>query len=212
MAYFPMFVDLTDKNCLVVGGGKVALRKVRMLLDFGASVLVMAERICEELTDISNANDKLSLCCGDFSKEAVLGKFLVIAATDDDSVNQHIASVCRNNNIPVNVVDKIEECSFILPSYTKEKDVVAAFSSGGKSPILTQYLNSKAKDYVTEEIGLINECLGKVRKKVQDIFDTEVQRKMVFQEILDYSLSEQKIPTEKELEIIISRMKEKYEI
>lgn len=212
MAYFPMFVDLADKNCLVVGGGKVAARKVKMLLDFGAFVSVMAERICDELIVISNADSKLTLFNRDFSEEAVVGQFLVIAATDDDRTNRHIAGICRKKNIHINVVDKLEECSFILPSYTKEQNVVAAFSSGGRSPVLTQYLNSKAKEYVTEEIGSINECLGKVRKKVQDIFDTETLRKNVFREILEYSLHEQRILTEKEIENIISRMKEEYGI
>lgn len=212
MAYFPMFVDLTNKKCLVVGGGKVALRKVKMLLDFGAYVSIVAGNICSELVDLSLTNTMLSIYHRDFFKEDVLEQLLVIAATDDAKTNHYIAEICHKNNIPINVVDTLDECSFILPSYTKEQNVVAAFSSGGKSPVLTQYLNSKSKEYVTEEIGLINECLGSVRKKVQTIFDTEAMRKKVFQEILKYSLSQHRAPTELELEIIISRMKEEYGI
>lgn len=212
MSYFPLFVDLTDKKCLVVGGGGVATRKVRMLLDFGARVSVVSKSICDDLFLLSTDNENLSLSEREFCEEDICEMYLVIAATNDDILNGQISLLCKEKNIPVNVVDRIDECSFILPAYVKEKNVVAAFSSGGNSPVLAQYLKSRAKEFLTEEIGEVNECLGKTRNKIRNIFPTETIRKEVFKGILEYALSNNNIPTEKEIEIIISRYKETYEI
>lgn len=212
MSYFPLFVNLTDRKCLVVGGGSVAVRKVRMLLDFGARVSVVSKDISNELLLLSQNSEKIFISQREFHEEDILEMFLVIAATNDNSLNRQISQLCKTRNIQVNVVDKLDECSFILPAYVKEKNVVAAFSSGGNSPVLTQYLKAKAKEYITEEIGEINECLGSVRKEIQNIFPTEAIRKEVFETILQYALSDNSIPTEKEIEIIISQIKKKYEI
>lgn len=212
MAYFPLFVDLADKDCLVVGGGKVAVRKVKMLLDFEARVFVVAKVFCKELKDLSLLNDSLYLEERAFADQDILDKTLVIAATDDAEVNNHISQLCKKMRVQVNVADQIEESSFILPSYLKQQNVVAAFSSGGCSPVLTQYLKNESKAYITKEIGEINECLGRNRKRIQMIFPAEEQRKEVFSSILTYALSNACIPTDKEIEEIISLIKIKYEI
>ncbi|MGN0347002.1 MAG: bifunctional precorrin-2 dehydrogenase/sirohydrochlorin ferrochelatase [Lachnospiraceae bacterium] len=212
MAYFPLFVDLADKDCLVAGGGKVATRKVRMLLDFEARVFVVAKEICKELKDLSRNNDFLYIEERAFADQDILDKTLVIAATDDVEVNNHISRLCKKMRVPVNVADQIEESSFILSSYLKQQNVVAAFSSGGYSPVLTQYLKNESKAYLTKEIGEINECLGKNRKRIQMIFPAEEQRKEVFRSILMHALSNACIPTDKEIEEIISLIKSKYEI
>jgi len=212
MAYFPLFINLKNQKCLVVGGGKVATRKVKMLLDFEAHVQVVGLSICDELKELAGNRSELSLEVKEFADEDLADCILVIAATDDNELNHHIADICKEKNIPINVVDKIEDCSFILPAYVKEKNVVAAFSSGGNSPVLTQYLKSQATNYMTEEIGSLNELLGSIRNEVKGMFATEQERKEVFQAILEYSVSNNTIPTEKEIEIIISRIKKKYEI
>ena len=212
MAYFPLFVDLTNKKCLVVGGGNVATRKVRMLLDFDARVVVVSKNVCNELKILLETSDQILLMKREFRVEDIDDVILVIAATNDLSLNNHISNACKMRQIPVNVVDSREECSFILPAYIKEKDVVAAFSSGGKSPVLTQYLKKMAKEYVTEELGDINAYLGNIRKEIQCLLPTEEQRKEVFEKILDYSLTNHEIPSKKETEIIISWVKAKHEL
>ena len=115
MAYFPMFIDISDKICLVVGGGKVALRKVQVLLDFDARVVVVAREIIQELTDMApddckndNKADKpkpLTLQKRPFEDSDLEGVFLVVVATDDNVLNQHISDLCRRQRIPANVVD-----------------------------------------------------------------------------------------------------------
>ena len=160
MAYFPMFVDLTNQNCLVVGGGNVALRKIKLLLDFDARVEVVTLSSCEELVELARTNHSVRLMHRAFLDSDVNDKNLVIASTNDSICNHKISTLCQQQRIPVNVVDTKEECSFIVPSYVKEKDVVAAFSSAGKCPVLTQYLKKKEYEYLKPLIGDINEYTG----------------------------------------------------
>lgn len=198
MAYFPMFVDITDKNCLVVGGGVVAYRKVKLLLDFCAKVEVVALEVCQEIDALPVVIKRREFLDSDLE-----ARTLVIAATDNQECNHRISVLCREQNIPVNVVDQKEDCSFIVPSYVKEQDVVAAFSSGGKSPVLTQYLKEIEKAYLTPVLGEINAYLGEKRETVKTLFDTEAERKAAYQRLFSFALHENRVPTEQEFDILI---------
>ncbi len=200
MAYFPMFVDLTEKPCLIAGGGKVAYRKAHTLLDFKAKVSVVAPKICGELISLS---EMIDLQVREFARQDCLKKALVIAATDDPQKNHEIADFCKEAGIPVNAVDQKEDCTFIFPSYLKEGDVVAAFSSAGKSPALTQYLKAEEKKILTGEIGKLNECLGEWRQHVQEHFETEQERKLAYQRILALGLLKKEVPGEEEIHNIL---------
>lgn len=164
MAYFPMFIDIEKKKCLVAGGGTVALRKVRVLLDFGAQVMVVAPQIDSQILRLTG-----NVCVKErtFEPEDLKECVLVVAATDDAAENHRIAQLARENNIPVNAVDQQEDCSFIFPSYLKHQDLVGAFSSAGNSPVLTQYLKEALKDILTEELGQINGYMGSIRPAVK---------------------------------------------
>ena len=218
MAYFPMFIDISGKPCLVVGGGRVALRKVQVLLDFEADVTVVAENICEELnTELSkNICEKLpaelpqkrsagKILRRKFEPADCIGKFLVIAATDDDELNRQIAEICREQGIPVNVVDCLESSDFIFPSYVKEQNLVAAFSSSGKSPVMTQYLKEQEKQVLTPFLGEANELLGTWRIRVQEQISGEKLRRQAFAEILATCLETQKLPDEQQMTDILAK-------
>lgn len=210
MAYFPMFVDMTERECLIVGGGNVAYRKVIVMLDFGAKVTVVAEDICDELRkltidDIASENKENNQTDSDeayritfierrFERKDCDGMEMVIAATDDNALNHEIAEYCKANGIMVNAVDQKADCSFIFPSYIKEKNLVAAFSSGGNSPVLTQYLKCKEQEILTPFLGELNEYMGQIREKVIAQYDTEAERKRVFKEILCAAIDNGKIP------------------
>ena len=204
MAYFPMFIDLTNQNCLVVGGGNVALRKIKLLLDFDARVEVVTLSSCEELVELARTNHSVRLMHRAFLDSDVNDKKLVIAATNDAICNHKISTLCQQQRIPVNVVDTKEECSFIVPSYVKEKDVVAAFSSAGKCPVLTQYLKKKEYEYLTPLIGDINEFMGECRNLIKNRFETERERKYVFQKILAYALEKNEIPIWENIEEMLN--------
>ena len=199
MAYFPMFVDMTERECLIVGGGNVAYRKVMVMLDFGAKVTVVAEDICDELRkltidDTANKENRITFIKRKFERKDCDGMEMVIAATDDNALNHEIAEYCKAKGIMVNAVDQKADCSFIFPSYIKEKNLVAAFSSGGNSPVLTQYLKGKEKEILTPFLGELNEYMGQIREKVIAEYDTEAERKRVFKEILCAAIDNGRIP------------------
>ena len=225
-----MFVDMTERECLIVGGGNVAYRKVIVMLDFGAKVTVVAENICDELRKLtiddiasedktgsytankennqtdsdaankennqpdSDAADRITIIKRRFDRKDCNGMEMVIAATDDNALNHEIAEYCKANGIMVNAVDQKADCSFIFPSYIKEKNLVAAFSSGGNSPVLTQYLKGKEKEILTPFLGELNEYMGQIREKVIAQYDTEAERKRVFKEILCAAIDNGRIP------------------
>lgn len=199
MAYFPMFVDMTERECLIVGGGNVAYRKVMVMLDFGAKVTVVAEDICDELRkltidDTANKENRITFIKRRFERKDCDGMEMVIAATDDNALNHGIAEYCKAKGIMVNAVDQKADCSFIFPSYIKEKNLVAAFSSGGNSPVLTQYLKGKEQEILTPFLGELNEYMGQIREKVIAEYDTEAERKRVFKEILCAAIDNGRIP------------------
>lgn len=209
MAYFPMFVDMTERECLIVGGGNVAYRKVIVMLDFGAKVTVVAEDICDELRKLTiddiasedktgsytaNKENRITFIKRRFEPKDCDGMEMVIAATDDNALNHEIAEYCKANGIMVNAVDQKADCSFIFPSYIKEKNLVAAFSSGGNSPVLTQYLKGKEQEILTPFLGELNEYMGQIREKVIAQYDTEAERKRVFKEILCAAIDNGRIP------------------
>ena len=232
MAYFPMFVDLTDKTCLVVGGGEVAYRKVKTLLDFDAKVTVVAESVCPRLAGLAGAPDKkilsacdyvtgagevasedkvqsacgqdaekadaleqkITICVRPFQKEDCDGRLLVVAATDDKELNHNIAEYCKAAGIMVNAVDQKDDCSFIFSSYVREQNLVAAFSSGGKSPVLTQYLKKKETDILTSFLGTLNEYMGDIRADIISKYASEEERKRAFYDIVYSAIENQKLP------------------
>lgn len=193
MAYFPMFVDMTERECLIVGGGNVAYRKVIVMLDFGAKVTVVAEDICEELGKLTIEN-QITFIKRRFERKDCDGMEMVIAATDDNALNHEIAEYCKAKDIMVNAVDQKADCSFIFPSYIKENNLVAAFSSGGNSPVLTQYLKGKEQEILTPFLGELNEYMGQIREKVIAQYDTQAERKRVFKEILCAAIDNGRIP------------------
>lgn len=188
MAYFPMFVNLKDQPCLVVGGGMVAYRKVKVLLDFEARVVVVGENICDKIYEIVKKSNQLELQKKCFEGADCDNMFMVIAATDDNLLNHHIAEICNSKGIMVNAVDQKEDCSFIFSSYIKEKNLIAAFSSSGNSPVLAQYLKSQEKEILTPFLGELNEYMGKIRKRVIEKYDTEEKRKEIFKEIVNTAI------------------------
>ena len=202
MAYFPMFVNLTDSKCLVVGGGNVAYRKIKVLLDFEAYVYVVAKDI-NEIRALAKSVDRIFLEEREFSPTDLKDKTLVVAATSDNTLNSQISSLCKTEKIPVNVVDCSQLGSFIFPSYLKEQNLVGAFSSSGNSPVLTQMLRDHEKKLLTPKLGEINEQLGKLRPQLIEKFSIEADRKQVIKQLIDFALTADEFPTDKEFQMEI---------
>lgn len=207
MAYFPMFIQLEKERCLVVGGGKVALRKVQVLQDFGAKVEVVAETVCAEIKELSEVNAEVVYTEKAFEEEDLKDVFLVVTATDEKEKNHKIARLCKEKKIYINAVDQIEDCGFIFPSYIKEGPVVGAFSSGGNSPVVTQYLKNCMRGELTPFIGEIADFLGGIRDEVKKNTGTEAERKKIYGTLLELVLDTGKIPDKKNITGIIQMCK-----
>lgn len=200
MSYFPMFIELKGRRCLVVGGGEIALHKVNVLRDFGAQLTVVSQDILPEIKQMEFVECREKK----FHLSDLNGQQLVVAATDDKEENHRIAQVCKERNLPVNAVDQREDCSFIFPSYLKKGEVVAAFSSGGQSPLVTQYLKAQMVPIMTDLLAKLAERLGDVREVVQAVCPVE-ERKIVYQEMLSLGLEKGSVPSDEEIMQIIEK-------
>lgn len=207
MSYFPMFIELKNQDCLVVGGGKTALRKVQVLRDFGARVQVVALSVLPSIRSMDGVRWEER----GFEPEDVEGYGLVVAATGDKALNHEISEICRRKRIPVNAVDQIRDCSFIFPSYLREGEVVSAFSSGGQSPVVTQYLKEQMRPVMTEHLGRLTARLGSIRDEVKCCVKTESARKQVYLELLASGLASETIPSGEQIMEVIEKYKEKKE-
>lgn len=195
MAFFPMYVDITDKHVLIVGGGHTALQKIKAVLEFGAIIHVIAQDVSKEVEDISgNHPDQIKIVRRAFVEDDILANpdyyCMVVAATNDRQLNSHISDICNRHRIPVNVVDDPELCSFIFSSIYKNKDLVCAISSSGESPVLTQYVKDVLKKQLPDNIGEINEYMGRVRRRLKDEIPDMSERKKVLKEILEKEIRE----------------------
>lgn len=193
MACFPMFVDITGKSCLIVGGGKVALRKAKTLLDFGAEVTVLAPEICPELAQLPVTVVKRTFQTADCA-----GHVLVVAATNKREINHQIALFCQKAVIPVNVIDSREESSFLFPAYRKEGDVVAAFSGSGDSPLIAQKLKERA--VIPPIFGPLNRLLGSLRQSGAVKGLTEPSKKALYYKVYDTALERDALPDSAEIQ------------
>lgn len=186
MAYFPMFVDLKDQPCVIVGGGRIAYRKVLSLLDFEAKIRIIAANVKNEIKKLKEGGSPIEIIERGYCPEDIREAFLVIAATDDMELNKQVAADCRAAKIPVNVVDTQEECGFIFPAYIRRGAVTVGITSSGKSPVMTQRIKKLVDKNLPEYTALLTENLGKARECVKEEFKTEAERKRVYERLADF--------------------------
>ena len=163
MAYFPLFMDLNQKQGLVVGGGAVAARKIRTLLPYGPHLTVCAPSVLPELEALPG----LTLRWEPFSPALLEGAFFVIAATDDPELNSHIARLCRERNIPVNVADPGTESTFLFPSVVRRGPLTVGISTGGKSPSAAHYLKEQIEGLLPDNLEAILLWMDAAREELK---------------------------------------------
>jgi siroheme synthase-like protein len=187
MAYFPFMIEIEDKKCLVVGGGKIALHKIKILIKFGVNICVIAKDICTELNKMSEEESRIVIIQKQFADSDIDGVDIVVAATDDVELNSHISELCKRRNIPINAVDMKEISSFIFPAMIQEQDLTIAVSTGGQSPAAAAYVKRKIQKQLPDYYGDMIVTLGKYRETVLKNVDTAQKRKIVFQKLLEYA-------------------------
>jgi precorrin-2 dehydrogenase/sirohydrochlorin ferrochelatase len=165
LKYYPVFLDIREKKCVVVGGGDVAARKAERLLDCGAKVFVVSPRLAPELAELKEKNI-ISHIAAQYSGDLIDGAALIIGATDDEKTNARISNDARSKGIPVNIVDDPQKCDFILPALVQRGDLAMAIGTAGKSPALARHLREELEAKYGEEYKILLDILGKLRVKM----------------------------------------------
>ena len=206
MRYYPVFLDLRGKNCLVVGGGRVAERKIRTLLDCGAQVRVVSRELTEWI-DEQVKNGRVEFAGEEFHPGQMEGVRLVIAATSNRELNREVAREADSRSIWCNVADQPEDCTFILPSIVVRGDLTIAVSTSGKSPALARKIREELEKKFGEEYAKFTEILGLIRKQVLKKYDREEDRKKIFTSLVESNIVELiKDSRWKHVESVLSRI------
>ncbi|MGB5102556.1 MAG: siroheme synthase CysG [Steroidobacteraceae bacterium] len=180
MRYFPLFADLHGRRVLVVGGGEVAERKVRLLLEAGAQVDVVAPEITAWLA----SREKVSWLAPALDERALDGAILVIAATDDAAANARVATAARARNVLANVVDDAELSSFIVPAVVDRSPLVVAISTGGAAPVLARLLRERIEVMIDESFGSLAALLERWRARIKSAFPQLGARRRFYEAVV----------------------------
>ncbi len=189
MDFLPIFQDVRAKPCLVVGGGATAARKVGSLLRAGAAVSVVAPDLDEALRRRADAGEIRHLARR-FEPRDIIGNRLVIAATNDRLVNRRIAELAGEHEIPVNVVDDPDACTFLLPSIVDRSPVVVAISTGKASPVLARLLRTRLESIIPAGYGRLGELCARYRDRVKQRFSALPDRRRFWDRVLEGAVAE----------------------
>ncbi|MEW5902839.1 MAG: siroheme synthase CysG [Pseudomonadota bacterium] len=186
MDFLPVFQNVKGRRCLVVGGGSVGARKAGVLLEAGALVRVVAPEIEDDL----KAQANVEAVHARFEPQHLEGMALVIAATNDRAVNQQVSELAQARNIPVNVVDDPELCSFIMPAIMDRSPLMVAFSSGGASPVLTRMMRGKLETVIPQNYSRLAGFAERFREVVKQRVTNPAKRRIFWENVLDGVIAE----------------------
>jgi len=184
MKYFPLFLDINERHCIVIGGGPVASRKVTSLLKSNAKVTLISPMINADIQALVDAK-KISFLEREYQDEDISNAFLVVAATNDSKVNTCIASQANTSNTLVNVADNPELGSFIFPSVVDRDPVTVAISTGGASPVFSRQLRMRLDTMIPQKSGTLAAITEEYREKVKETFINIEQRKEFWETALN---------------------------
>jgi len=188
MAFYPMNVDISGWRCLVVGGGQVAYRKVKTLVEYGAKVDVLAPELTSPVQELVDKGS-VDYIAHEFREDILDGYAMVMVATGDSFTNRQVAEAAQNRNLLVNVADAPEHCSFMVPAVCRRGDLTVSISTGGKSPALARTLREKLEEELGPELEKLNAFLGEVRAYLLENFSDAEFRREVLQCLGDYRVA-----------------------
>ncbi|PSJ17409.1 siroheme synthase CysG [Nitrosomonas supralitoralis] len=189
MDFLPIFLNIRNKVCLVVGGGEVAARKAMLLLQAGAQVSVVAPEL-DSAFNAYVARGKINYCAECFQLEHLHNIMLVIAATNDRTINQQVSEAAQQRQIPVNVVDDPKLCTFIMPSIIDRSPLLIAVSSGGQSPVLARILRAQLEALIPVAYARVASIAGKFRQQVKQHFIHPEKRRLFWEKVLQGPFTE----------------------
>lgn len=198
MGYFPFFIELSGKKGVVIGGGKVAARKVKKLLEFGPGITVVAPQIGDSIWELKRQIEErrdnpfhtgyLEIRQKTFQIEDLQQADFVIAATDQKEVNGQIAAYCRERRILVNAVDDRENCTFFFPALVKDGPLTVGISTDGKSPVAASWVRGQVAGSLPRGLGRIIDLLGQIRPKVLALEGGESVHRKVLEDMFAYCM------------------------
>ncbi len=185
MHYFPVFFDLKDRPVLLVGGGELALRKLRLLQKAGARLTVVAPRICSEIEDSGARLKRRGFVDGD-----IAGHSIIFAATGLDPVDDRVADAASLANLPVNVVDRPTRSGFILPAIVERDPIVIAISSGGSAPVLARRLREAIERLLPARLGALASFADGFRNAMRGLLPDAKTRRHFWERFFDGPVAE----------------------
>jgi precorrin-2 dehydrogenase/sirohydrochlorin ferrochelatase len=187
MRYYPIYLDVKDRKCLVVGGGAVGTRKVETLLECGAKVTVVSIDASEKLKKLSNSG-LIRLKERAFQTDDLEGVFLVVGATDDEDLNVKVHAAAERRRVLCNIADRPEACNFILPSIVSRGDLTIAISTSGKSPAFAKKLRKQLEAQFGDEYAEFLNLMGAIRKKLLSKGHEPEAHKHLFERLIETDL------------------------
>lgn len=188
MEHLPIFTKMSGKNCLLVGAGNVAARKLELLLDAGAQVTLAAPHISTAITP--KHRESIRILEQAYEPSLLEGMDLVIAATDDRATNETIFRQASERHLFVNVVDNPDLCSFIMPAIIDRAPITIAVSTGGKAPVLARLLRGRIESLIPAGYGKLAQLADKYRDRVKAKFSTGTARKNFWESVFEGTIAE----------------------
>ncbi len=175
---FPIYLDLSGKNCLIIGGGPVAERKVENLLEYEVNIKIVSPQVEKRIKEWS-LDGSITWLPREFEEHDLDEIFMVFVATNYGSINQWVVELCRQRGILANAVDDPPNCDFFVPSLIRHNSLVVAISTEGKSPLFARKLREELEEIITPEYGEFVEILGELRTQIKKgVLDIEMRRKI----------------------------------
>jgi precorrin-2 dehydrogenase/sirohydrochlorin ferrochelatase len=191
MRYYPIYVNLNGKRCLVVGAGQVGRRKIATLAECGAAeILVIDCTPPDEACAETLSHPAVTFACRPYAASDLDGRFLVIASTDDEALNWEISRECAARGILCNIVDQPEKCSFIVPALYTQGDLTVAISTGGGSPALARKIRQGLGEFLGTEYGALLLLMSRLRPMVLGLGLGSPENSKIFKALVNSSLIE----------------------
>lgn len=181
--YYPMMLNIENKECVIIGGGEIAYRKILEFIEYGASIKLISPSINEDIKSLLD-NKSINYIEDKYDKVYVKNAYIVVASTNDSRVNNQIFRDCSERKILVNVVDDPKNCSFIVPSKIRRGDLTIAISTNGKSPTLSRSIREELEKRYDEHYETFLNILGDVRQEVMVKVKDYSKKKEIFNAIM----------------------------
>jgi precorrin-2 dehydrogenase/sirohydrochlorin ferrochelatase len=189
MSYYPVLIHIEGKKVIVVGGGTVAERKIETLLEYGAVVCVVSRDLTPQLRKYSEKGT-IGFLGQEFSEAYLEEAFMVIAATDDPTLNHQVSEKAKERGLLVNAVDQPSDCNFIVPSILRRGDLQIAISTSGKSPALAKKVREALEERFGNEYESLLILMGRLREEILSRRLSREENKRIFHDLINSPILE----------------------